>query len=65
MLARGDQNMCRSLGIDIRKGVALLILIDSGGRNCAFNDFAKQAAHDGISVPDDGGAKHNRYTGPV
>jgi len=42
MLARGDQNMCRSLGIDIRKGVALLILIDSGGRNCAFNDFANR-----------------------
>ena len=65
MLARGNQNMGRRLRVDVRKGVALLILINSGGRNCAFNNLAKQAAHNGTSVPDDARPGLTYYTGPV
>lgn len=65
MLARGDENMGRRLGVDVRKGVAVFILVDSRGWDCALNDFAKQAAHNGTSVPDDAGPERSRYTGPV
>ena len=65
MLARGDENMGRRLGVDVRKGVAVFILVDGRGWDCAFNDFAKQAAHNGTSVPDDAGPERSRYTGPV
>lgn len=63
-----NQDMHRRLGVEIRKGVTEIVLVDSGGRNFAFDDFAEGAAHSVISVhgafPPENGAllKSPRFT---
>ncbi len=52
MPPRCDKNVRWRLRVDVRKGVAVLILVDGCGWNCAFDDLAEQAAHDGNSVPE-------------
>src|SRR5260370_41682224 len=43
--------MYRRLRIDVQKRITLIVLIHSGRRNGSFDDLAKEAAHDGTSVP--------------
>ncbi len=65
VLARRDQKMRGCLRVNVRKGVALLILVDGLGWNRTFNDFAEKATHDVHSVQE--GARFARwsYTGGV
>jgi hypothetical protein len=39
-----------SLGVDVGKGVAELVLVDGSGGNGSFNDFAEETTHSGTSV---------------
>ena len=50
VFARGQQNMHRSLRMNVRKGIALLVLIDGGGGDTSVNDLAKEATHSAFSV---------------
>ena len=50
MLAREDKHMGRRLRIDVREGVAELVLVEGFGGNASFDDLAEDAAHDGFSV---------------
>src|ERR1039458_5141806 len=36
--------------MNVRKGVALVVLVDGGGGNASINDLAKEATHSGNSV---------------
>src|ERR1039458_3985074 len=50
MLSRHNQHMHRRLGVDIREGVAKIVLEDGRRGNNSFNDFAEEAAHSDLSV---------------
>jgi hypothetical protein len=50
VLARRDKDVDRRLWVDVRKGVAKLILIDGGGGDAPLNDHAKEATHSGFSL---------------
>ena len=50
MLARHDQDMHRSLRIDVGKGVALVVLKDSGRGDLAFDDLAEKAVGHATSL---------------
>lgn len=43
VLFGNNKDMCRSLGIDIRKPNAKFVFIDPVGRNRSFNNLAKEA----------------------
>lgn len=46
VLARNDEQMHRSLGVDVGEGEALLVLVDAGRGDASIGDFAEKAAHD-------------------
>lgn len=46
VLAGHDENVHRCLRLDIRKSVALVVLVDRLGRNGSIDDLAENAAHD-------------------
>ena len=50
MLPRHNQYVNRSLRVNVRERVAMLVLIDGCRGNASVNDLAKQAAHNGTSV---------------
>lgn len=50
VFAGGDQHVHGRLRMDVGKGITELVLVDGGGRDGSFNDFAKDAAHHGTSV---------------
>ena len=41
VLARGDEDVDRRLRVDVREGVAQIVLINGCGRNASVNDFAE------------------------
>src|ERR1700721_2294798 len=45
MYARHNENMHRRLRVNVRKGIALLILVHSRARNASIHNLAKEAAH--------------------
>ena len=50
VFARHNQDVDGSFGPDISEGVAFVVLKNRRGGDASFNDFAEEAAHDGISV---------------
>ena len=52
MFAWRDEDVRGRLRIDVGEGIALLVLIDGGGWDASFDDFAEEAAHDAHSVQD-------------
>jgi hypothetical protein len=46
MLARNNEDVYGGLGIDVGKGVALVVLVDGFGRNTSIDDPAEEATHD-------------------
>jgi hypothetical protein len=50
VLSRDDKNMHRRLWVDVSKRVALIILVNSFGRNASVDDLAKEAAHGWLRV---------------
>ena len=50
MRARHNEDVHGGLGVDVGEGVAIIVLIDGGGRNGPVDDFAEEAAHDGSSL---------------
>jgi hypothetical protein len=50
VLAGNDENVYWRLGMNVGEGVANLILVNGGGGNGSFNDFAEHAAHGETSV---------------
>lgn len=52
VLARRDQDVYGRLRVDVGEGIALLVLVDGGGRDASLDDFAEEATHDGTSVQD-------------
>jgi len=49
VLARNDQDMDRRLWLDIREGIAVIVLVNRLGRNAPIDDLAENAAH-GLSL---------------
>jgi hypothetical protein len=50
MFARRDQHVHRRMRVNVREGVALLVLVDGGGGDASINDLAKEATHGAFSV---------------
>ncbi len=50
VLAGRDEHVHGGLGVDVGEGVAELVLIDGGGGDGAFDDFAEEAIHGVTSV---------------
>ena len=50
VLARHHEHVDRRLRVNVREGIAELVLVDGGGRNGSFNDLAEEAAHGVTSV---------------
>jgi hypothetical protein len=46
VLARNDKDVYGRLRIDVGKGVALVVLVDSFGRDTSIDDLAKETTHD-------------------
>jgi hypothetical protein len=45
VLAGNDKDVHRSLRIDVREGIAFVILIDGFGRDASIDDLAEDATH--------------------
>lgn len=54
MFAGHHQHMHGRLRVKIRKGVALLVLVDCGRRDASSNDLAKEAIHGAYSLQERG-----------
>jgi len=50
VLAWGDEDVDGCLRMDVGEGVALVVLVDGGGRDGAVDDLAEEAGHGVISV---------------
>jgi len=46
MLARNNEDVYGGMGIDVGKGVALVVLVDSLGWNASIDDPAEETTHD-------------------
>jgi len=65
VLAWRNQDMRGRLRVNIREGVALLILVNGLGWNRSFNDFAEEATHDVHSVQEAAQRAGPAYTGRI
>lgn len=46
MYSRNYEDVHRSLRLDVRESVAMIILVDGFGRNASIDDLAEDATHD-------------------